>query len=120
MHTIKWDQVLLNYYFISDLHIGGDDALGVCEFEGEFVSFLNELSAKSNEDIELIIVGDAFGLWEFTKVDGTDKFEALGACPSSHCSRWFESDSFLVHEQAFSPLEDRSDAAAAALGAGLR
>ena len=31
----------------------------------------------------------------------------LGACPSSHCSRWFESDSFLVHEQAFSALEDR-------------
>ena len=65
------------YYFISDLHIGGDDALGVCEFEDEFVNFLRELSAKPDEDIELIIVGDAFGLWEFTKVEGTDKLEVL-------------------------------------------
>ena len=44
----------------------------------------------------------------------------LGACPSSHCSSDRESDSFCVHEQAFSPLEDRSDAAAPAERAGLR
>ena len=31
---------------------------------------------------------------------------SLGACPSSPCSRWFESDSFSAHEQAFSALED--------------
>jgi UDP-2,3-diacylglucosamine pyrophosphatase LpxH len=71
------DHVLPTYYFISDLHIGGDDALGVCEFEDELVTFLRELSAKSDEDIELIIVGDAFGLWEFTKIESTEKLKVL-------------------------------------------
>ncbi|ELK54601.1 hypothetical protein D320_09192 [Haloferax sp. BAB-2207] len=31
----------------------------------------------SDEDTELLINGDAFGLWEFTDVDGLDKFDAL-------------------------------------------
>ena len=65
------------YYFISDLHIGGDEALGVCDFEDELIDFLEKLAAKRDEDVELIIVGDAFGLWEFTKVDGADKLEVL-------------------------------------------
>src|SRR5258707_15560273 len=44
----------------------------------------------------------------------------LGACPNNRCSILSESDSTLGHEQVFSPLEYRSDAAAAAECAGLR
>ena len=65
------------YHFISDLHIGGDEALGVCEFEDELVGYLEALSATSDEDVELIIVGDAFGLWEFTRVDREAKLDVL-------------------------------------------
>ena len=28
------------YYFISDLHIGGDEALGVCDFQEELIAFI--------------------------------------------------------------------------------
>jgi UDP-2,3-diacylglucosamine pyrophosphatase LpxH len=65
------------YYFISDLHIGGDEALGVCDFENELVAFLQDLATRTDEDVELIIVGDAFGLWEFTQVDGNQKVDVL-------------------------------------------
>jgi hypothetical protein len=44
----------------------------------------------------------------------------LGACPNNRCSILSESDSTLGHEQVFSPLEYRSDTAAAAECAGLR
>src|SRR5258705_5018274 len=44
----------------------------------------------------------------------------LGACPNSRCSILSESDSTLGYEQVFSPLEYRSDTAAAAECAGLR
>src|SRR6476619_1851019 len=44
----------------------------------------------------------------------------LGACPNSRCSILSESDSTLGYEQVFSPLEYRSDAAAAGECAGLR
>ncbi len=64
------------YYFISDLHIGGDEALGVCDFQDELISFLDELASRK-EDAELIIIGDAFGLWEFTGVEGIEKIEKL-------------------------------------------
>jgi len=65
------------YYFISDLHIGGDEALGVCDFEDELVAFLEALAGKEDEDAELLIVGDAFGLWEFTRIEGKEKIDAL-------------------------------------------
>ena len=65
------------YYFISDLHIGGDEALGVCDFENELIDFLGELAAKRDEDVELVIIGDAFGLWELTRVEGKDKLDTL-------------------------------------------
>ena len=68
------------YYFISDLHIGGDEALGVCDFENELIQFLQDIPSQS-EEAELIIIGDAFGLWEFTQVEGKEKLEAL--LPSS-------------------------------------
>ena len=66
------------YYFISDLHIGGDEALGVCDFENELIQFLDKVSTQS-ENAELIIIGDAFGLWEFTQVVGKEKVETLFA-----------------------------------------
>src|ERR1700738_3530651 len=49
-----------------------------------------------------------------------DRLIQLGACPNSRCSILSESDSSLSYEQVFSPLEYRSDTAAAAECAGLR
>ena len=65
------------YYFISDLHIGGDEALGECDFEPELIGFLDSLAGKQEDDPELVIVGDGFGLWEFTQVDGSEKLDVL-------------------------------------------
>lgn len=62
----------MEYYFISDLHIGGDEALGVCDFQEELITFVDDI-ANGGKDAELIIIGDAFGLWEFTGVIGTEK-----------------------------------------------
>jgi UDP-2,3-diacylglucosamine pyrophosphatase LpxH len=64
------------YYFISDLHIGGDEQLQHVEFEDELLEFLRELE-ESNENAELIVNGDAFGLWEFTELEGLEKLDAL-------------------------------------------
>ncbi|MFC7099021.1 metallophosphoesterase [Halobaculum marinum] len=64
------------YYFISDLHIGGDEALQEMEFEAELLAFLRDLE-RSDEDAELIVNGDLFGLWEFTELEGMEKFDAL-------------------------------------------
>lgn len=64
------------YYFISDLHIGGDGPLDQCDFEEELIDFLGKLEEKTN-GTELIIVGDAFGLWEFTEEKGVDKLRKL-------------------------------------------
>lgn len=64
------------YYFVSDLHIGGDEALGVCDFEEELIDFINEI-ANRTENVELIIIGDAFGLWEFTQIKGIEKIKTL-------------------------------------------
>ncbi|NUC72229.1 metallophosphoesterase [Haloterrigena sp. SYSU A558-1] len=64
------------YYVISDLHIGGDEQLGEVDFLEELLDFLERL-ATTDEDAELVINGDAFGLWEFTEVDGLAKFDVL-------------------------------------------
>ena len=64
------------YYFISDLHIGGDEQLQQVDFLDELLAFFEELE-ENDEDAELIINGDAFGLWEFTGVEGPGKFDAL-------------------------------------------
>lgn len=64
------------YYFISDLHIGGDGALDICEFETELTTFLEMLEQKGG-DTELVIVGDLFGLWELTTLSGPDKLHAI-------------------------------------------
>ncbi|MEE8262085.1 MAG: phosphoesterase, partial [Gammaproteobacteria bacterium] len=73
----EWRGTVRTFYLISDLHIGGDEALGVCDFEDELIDFLETLAAKADEEIELVIVGDAFGLWEFTQVEGKDKLDVL-------------------------------------------
>ena len=64
------------YYFISDLHIGGDETLAEVGFMDELLAFLRDLAAR-DEDAELIVNGDAFGLWEFTELEGLAKFDAL-------------------------------------------
>jgi UDP-2,3-diacylglucosamine pyrophosphatase LpxH len=63
------------YFFISDMHIGGDGELQNCDFEDELIEFLKSLEHK--QDAELIINGDAFGLWEFTTLEGAEKLQAL-------------------------------------------
>lgn len=64
------------YYVISDLHIGGDEQLERVDFLDELLEFLEEL-AETGENAELIINGDAFGLWEFTTLEGMEKFDVL-------------------------------------------
>ena len=65
-----------SYYLISDLHIGGDEALGVCDFEAELVAFLQKLAGQE-EEAELVVVGDIFGMWEFTNIEGPEKLQTL-------------------------------------------
>jgi len=73
MDTDAEDRV---YYVISDLHIGGDEQLGEIEFREELLDFLARLET-TDEDAELVINGDAFGLWELTDVEGLAKFDVL-------------------------------------------
>ncbi len=61
------------YYFISDLHIGGDGPLNECEFEPELIIFLKKL--EKERDVELIIVGDTFGFWEISKLENSNKLK---------------------------------------------
>ncbi|AKH96831.1 metallophosphoesterase [Halanaeroarchaeum sulfurireducens] len=63
-------------YVISDLHIGGDEQLEEAESLEELLGFLKRL-ATTDENAELIINGDAFGLWEITSVEGPEKFDYL-------------------------------------------
>ncbi|ELZ12251.1 metallophosphoesterase [Halovivax asiaticus JCM 14624] len=55
------------YVFISDLHMGGEEQLTTLDCEAELVSFLADLEGRGG-DVELIINGDAFGLWEYDDV----------------------------------------------------
>ena len=64
------------YYFVSDLHFGGDGQLQHCDFAEEFIEFLAEL-AQGDKDAELIIAGDTFGFWELTTVEGEGKFDEI-------------------------------------------
>jgi UDP-2,3-diacylglucosamine pyrophosphatase LpxH len=66
----------MTYYLISDLHIGGDEALGVCDYEEELIGFLENLASRQ-EEAELLIIGDIFGLWEFTDIEGPQKLHKL-------------------------------------------
>jgi UDP-2,3-diacylglucosamine pyrophosphatase LpxH len=64
------------FYFVSDLHFGGDGDLMKCDFTDEFVHFLKMLE-KQDKRTELIINGDAFGFWELTAVEGTMKLDEI-------------------------------------------
>ena len=64
------------YYVISDLHIGGDEQLERVDFLDELLVFLRQLKTM-DEDVELVINGDAFGLWELTHLEGIEKFDHL-------------------------------------------
>lgn len=64
------------YYFVSDLHFGGDGELRHCDYADEFIAFLKDLAAR-DEDAELIIAGDTFGFWEFTTVHGPAKLDKI-------------------------------------------
>jgi UDP-2,3-diacylglucosamine pyrophosphatase LpxH len=64
------------YYFVSDLHMGGDGRLQHCDYAAEFIAFLKELE-KEGPDTELLIVGDTFGFWELTLVDGIEKLDHI-------------------------------------------
>jgi UDP-2,3-diacylglucosamine pyrophosphatase LpxH len=66
----------MEYYFISDLHIGGDSFLHKCQFEEELIRFLKFLE-KDRQDLELILVGDTFGLWEMTEEEGVNKLKTI-------------------------------------------
>jgi UDP-2,3-diacylglucosamine pyrophosphatase LpxH len=57
------------YFFVSDLHIGGEEQLKILDFEDEFVEFLKSLEERE-VNTEHVIIGDAFGLWEFTTAEG--------------------------------------------------
>lgn len=64
------------FYFISDLHLGGDGSLMVCDFTNEFVNFLRQLALKDKET-ELIIAGDTFGFWELTTIEGVAQMDEI-------------------------------------------
>ncbi|MEY7851264.1 metallophosphoesterase [Natrarchaeobius sp. A-rgal3] len=64
------------YVFISDLHMGGDEQLSALEFEAELLSFLADLEERGG-DVELVINGDAFGLWEYAEVTGSERLERV-------------------------------------------
>jgi len=65
-----------SYYVISDLHMGGDEQLEEVEFLDELLGFLERLE-ETEENAELILNGDVFGLWEFTTIEGAEKLDAI-------------------------------------------
>ena len=64
------------YYFVSDLHMGGDGQLQHCDYAAEFIAFLKGLE-QQGPDTELLIVGDTFGFWELTLVRGLEKLDHI-------------------------------------------
>ena len=64
------------FYFVSDLHFGGDGQLMTCDFTEEFIGFLQRLEQKDKET-ELIIAGDTFGFWELTTIEGTAQLDEI-------------------------------------------
>jgi UDP-2,3-diacylglucosamine pyrophosphatase LpxH len=64
------------YYFVSDLHMGGDGQLQHCDYAPEFIEFLKKLQQES-PDTELLIIGDTFGFWELTLIQGVEKLDHI-------------------------------------------
>ena len=65
-----------DFYFVSDLHFGGDGQLQICDFTDEFVAFLRELE-KKDQNSELIVAGDTFGFWELTTVEDAAQLDEI-------------------------------------------
>ena len=74
--NILGTEMAKKYYFVSDLHMGGDGQLQHCDYAAEFIEFLKELE-KEDPETELLIVGDTFGFWELTLVSGTEKLDHI-------------------------------------------
>lgn len=73
---IKDHKIGSKLYLISDLHFGGDGSLQICDFTDEIIAFLKELENES-PDTELMLVGDTFGFWELTTLQGVAKLEEI-------------------------------------------
>jgi UDP-2,3-diacylglucosamine pyrophosphatase LpxH len=56
--------------------MGGDGALQHCDYTTEFIEFLKGLE-NAGPDAELLIVGDTFGFWELTLVQGVEKIDHI-------------------------------------------
>ena len=56
--------------------MGGDGRLQHCDYTVEFVAFLKELEGEP-ADTELLVVGDTFGFWETTVVQGSEKLDYI-------------------------------------------
>jgi UDP-2,3-diacylglucosamine pyrophosphatase LpxH len=56
--------------------MGGDGRLQHCDYTTEFVGLLKDLEGEG-ADTELLIVGDTFGLWETTLVQGVEKLDHI-------------------------------------------
>ena len=56
--------------------MGGDGALQHCDYTAEFIEFLKGLE-KEGPNTELLIVGDTFGFWELTLVQGVEKLDYI-------------------------------------------
>lgn len=56
--------------------MGGDGRLQHCDYTTEFVGFLKKLEGEAR-DTELLIVGDTFGFWETTVVQGVEKLDYI-------------------------------------------
>ena len=87
------------YYFVSDLHMGGDGQLQQCDYTAEFIAFLKQLE-KEGPDTELLIVGDTFGFWELTLVRGTDKLDHIIAAHQAHHNDGNTHWVYVLHIQA--------------------
>src|SRR5262249_7524291 len=56
--------------------MGGDSQLQHCDYTTEFIAFLKDLETQ-DPNTELLIVGDTFGFWELTLVQGIAKLEHI-------------------------------------------
>ena len=72
------EQTPTTLHLISDLHIGGAAGLDVCEFEKELIAFLRRI-AEGPSPAELIIAGDAFGMWELPDLAGEAKVPEIAS-----------------------------------------
>ena len=72
------EQTPTTIYLISDLHIGGAAGLDVCGFEKELIAYLRRI-AEGPSPAEVIIVGDAFGMWELPDLAGEAKIPEIAS-----------------------------------------